>query len=168
MRYDFRFPGVQVLVVLVAASAFAEEKPTAPGPGQAAKPELSRLEQEILDRTNAERKRAGLPAYQVDPTLMKLARDHSATMARLDQLGHELEGKSFDKRIKESGYRHSGSGENVAQGQRTAEQVLDSWMKSPGHKANILNERFTRIGIGFAASKTGAPYYTEVFAAPLD
>lgn len=167
MRSGFRVVGVSVLLLL-PVPAFAEEKPSAPAAGPPAKVELTRLEQEILDRTKAERKRAGLPAYQVDPTLMKLARDHSATMARLDQLGHDLEGKSFDKRIKESGYRFTGAGENVAQGQRTAEQALESWMKSPGHKANILNERFTRIGIGFAASKTGSPYYTLVFATPLE
>lgn len=166
MHSEHKLLVVTVLAVLVAAAASAEDKPPAPASGPSTKLELTRLEQEILDRTNAERKRAGLPAFEAHPTLMKLARDHSATMARLDQLGHELEGKSFDKRIKESGYRFTGAGENVAKGQATAEQVLDSWMKSAGHKANILNARFTRIGIGFAASKSGSPYYTQVFAPP--
>lgn len=150
-----------VLIVIVPALAMAEDPPAKD------MAELTKAERDVVDRTNAERRKAGLTPLTVDTTLMKLAREHSAHMARLNRLSHELEGKPFGKRMQASGYRYSGAGENVAQGQRTPEAALASWMNSPGHKANILNAKFTHFGVGLATSQSGEPYYTQVFATPL-
>jgi len=124
-------------------------------------------EQDVVDRTNTERKAAKLPAFTVDPALSKLAREHSANMARLDQLSHELEGKPFAKRLEAAGYRFAAAGENIAQGQRTPVEAVTTWMNSAGHKANILNPKYTHIGVGIAMGKSGSPYYTQIFAAPI-
>ena len=57
----------------------------------------------------------------------------------------------------------SAVGENVAYNYRTARQVHRAWMRSPGHRANILRKKFNRIGVGMALSKNGEPYYAVVF-----
>jgi len=69
-------------------------------------------------------------------------------MASRDYFSHDTpEGVTFDQRIKKAGYATPG-GENIAKGQRTAQQVMTDWMNSAGHKANILNCKFTVIGVG--------------------
>ncbi len=140
-----------------------------PADGKAHAPafELSPDESKIIELTNAERKKLKLPALQADPALMKLARAHSATMARLDKIGHDLEGKTFSQRMEQAKYQAARAGENVAQGQCTPTEAVAGWMQSPGHKANILQSDYTRIGVGMATSKSGKPYFTQVFAKPF-
>ena len=128
---------------------------------------LTADETKLIEFTNAERKKLKLPALASDPTLMKLARGHAATMARLDQISHELEGKSFSQRMNQTGYQASRAGENIAMGQRTPAEAVASWMESPGHKANILQPEYTHLGVGLATSKSGKPYLTQVFAKPF-
>jgi uncharacterized protein YkwD len=124
-------------------------------------------ERAALDLTNKERKEAGLPALKPHPALTRMARSHSATMARLDKLGHDVGGATFEDRIKGSGYKFRAAGENVGQGYDTPKAAVEGWMNSPPHKANILNEEFTEIGIGAARAEDGTRYWTQVFAAPL-
>jgi uncharacterized protein YkwD len=121
----------------------------------------------VVEATNAERKAAGLPAFKVSLAMMKLAREHSAHMARLKQLGHDLPGSTFQDRVKASGYPYRRIGENVAEGYPTPKEAVKGWMESPGHKANILNGEFTVIGVGTAAAKDGTKYWTQVFADPF-
>jgi hypothetical protein len=130
-------------------------------------PELTRDERALLDLLNAERKTAELPPLEADPVLMQVARDHSAHMARLDQIGHELEGRSFSKRLSESAYIAEAAGENVAEGAPTPDEAVAGWMTSPGHRGNILSEKYTHTGVGLATSDSGRRYYTQVFARPL-
>jgi uncharacterized protein YkwD len=65
------------------------------------------------------------------------------------------------------GYRWQTYGENIAMGQPTASAVLDSWMHSSGHRANILNSRYQEIGVGYARDSAGRPYYVQVFGTQL-
>lgn len=130
--------------------------------------ELSAEEAKLIELTNAERKKLKLPALKPDPVLMKLARTHAATMGRLDQIGHELEGKTFSQRMEQAKYQASRAGENVAQGQRTPAEAVAGWMQSPGHKGNILHPDYTKIGVGLATAKSGKMYWTQVFAKPFD
>lgn len=123
-------------------------------------------EQGVLDLTNQERKKADLPPLQQNAKLTRAAREHSANMARLDRLDHVLEGKGPGERLADIGYTSLGWGENVAAGQRTPEEALASWMQSPGHKGNILNQTYTEIGVGIAANDRGGLYYTQVFGRP--
>lgn len=127
--------------------------------------QLSKEEQEILDLTNAERKAAGLGPLTADPKLFRAAREHSANMARQDRLAHSLDGQEPGDRIRTAGYTAAGWAENCAAGQRTPADVLDSWMRSPGHRANILGAH-SQIGIGVGVTADGKKYYTQVFANP--
>jgi uncharacterized protein YkwD len=87
-------------------------------------------------------------------------------MARLNQIGHTLEGVSFSQRMNGSGYASRAAGENVAQGARTPEEALSIWMQSPGHKGNILNPAYEEFGVGVATG-THDRFWTQVFAAPF-
>ncbi|EKN41831.1 transporter, partial [Clostridium botulinum CFSAN001627] len=74
-------------------------------------------------------------------------------------------GSPFDM-MKKFGVKYSAAGENIASGYPTAKAVVDGWMKSPGHKANILSKSFTEIGVGLAKSSDGTYYWTQMFINP--
>lgn len=120
----------------------------------------------LIDLTNQERRKQELQELTVDPLLMKMARDHSANMAKQNIMSHELNGVTFQQRLEQSGYKASMAGENIAAGQPTPADAIAAWMKSPGHRANILNPDFTQIGVGIAQSATGIFYYTQDFGTP--
>lgn len=128
--------------------------------------DLTDDEAKVIELTNAERKKLKLPELKPDPVLMKVARDQSATMARLDRVGHDLEERPFSKRMDQAKYQASRAGENIASGQQNSTEAVDDWMKSPGHKANIVQPDYSRTGVGFAKSKSGKTYWTQVFAKP--
>lgn len=134
------------------------------------KPELklSADEQKVLDLTNAERKKADLPPLMVNAKLFAAARAHSTNMAAKEVLAHELDGKNFDARVRDQGYRLGYGGENCAMGQESPAEAVSSWMSSEGHKANILGKNYKEIGIGIAKDAKGQRYWTQVFAAPLE
>lgn len=127
---------------------------------------LTSSERSLLELLNASRGEEGLPALRSDRILMQLARDHSLNMARLEQLSHELERRTFQDRLESSGYKAQAAGENCAEGALTPADAIDGWLKSPGHRANIMSEDYTDIGIGLATSREGVRYYTLVFAKP--
>ncbi|MFO0822058.1 MAG: CAP domain-containing protein [Gemmataceae bacterium] len=128
---------------------------------------LSKDEQGVIDLTNAERKKADLPPLKADPLLMEAARSHAANMAKQNMLAHELDGKQPADRVKSTGYKYGYVGENVAWNQKTPAQVLESWMNSEGHKANILKKEYTEIGVAVAKNEKGEPYWVQVFGTPL-
>ncbi|HYG74296.1 MAG TPA: CAP domain-containing protein [Planctomycetota bacterium] len=123
-------------------------------------------EQALIDATNQQRMNEGLEPLKANETLMKAARDHSANMAKQNILSHELDGKGAEDRIKELGYEFFTVGENVAYNDASPQAAVDSWMQSPGHRANILKRDFTEIGVGIVKNEQGEPYYTQVFGRP--
>lgn len=125
---------------------------------------LTTREKELLDLVNEQRQKAGLAALRANDKLFQAAREHTANMARQDSLEHTLDGKGPGERIRDKGYEGFGAGENIAAGQRTPAEAMDSWMNSPGHRANILGEDYNEIGIGIASHAQGMLYYTLVFA----
>jgi uncharacterized protein YkwD len=127
---------------------------------------LSAQEEKLLDLTNDERAKKGLPPLRPNKKLFQAARAHSANMAKQDTLAHTLDDKGPADRLKEVGYQNRGWAENCAAGQQTAAQVVESWMESKDHRANILNKEYVEIGIGSAANEKGTLYYTQVFGAP--
>jgi uncharacterized protein (TIGR03000 family) len=124
---------------------------------------LSRFEQELLDLTNHERKKAGLAPLDLNAKLVQAARGHSANMARQKKLDHTLEEKGPGERIRAAGYQGFTWGENIAYGMPTPASAMEAWMTSKGHRANILNGDFTEIGLGIVTDERGVPYYTQVF-----
>ncbi|MCG7334507.1 CAP domain-containing protein [Sporosarcina sp. ACRSM] len=122
---------------------------------------LSAMEQAVLDLTNAERQKAGLQPLQADSNLMNSARQKSADMASNGYFSHTSPtyGSPFDQ-MKANGVNYSSAAENIAMGQRSAEEVVKAWMESPGHRQNILTPEFTHIGIGFDQNGN---YWTQQF-----
>lgn len=137
------------------------ETPTPVTPVQTPDASISAVEQEVVNLTNAERKKAGLAPFQTDSKLMDSARAKSTDMATKKYFSHTSPtyGSPFDQ-MKQFGITYKSAGENIASGQRSAEEVVKAWMDSPGHRANILNASFTHIGVGF--DKNGN-YWTQQF-----
>jgi uncharacterized protein YkwD len=123
----------------------------------------------IVQLTNAERSQAGLAPLRASMPLMQAAQIQAEQMARLGRLEHELSGAKYPTpadRLAAVGYRWQTYGENIAMRQTSAATVVDSWMHSSGHRANILSTSVTEIGIGFARDSAGRPYYVQVFGRP--
>jgi len=120
-------------------------------------------ESAILELTNEERTKAGLQPLKANPRLMQAARDYSFQMAQAGKLTHSLHGKSFADRIKKSGYAYRRAGENVARSKDCFPHVMGLWMKSHGHRNNILNPEFEEMGIGIYATQHGDRYFTQLF-----
>ncbi|MFI1654235.1 sigma-70 family RNA polymerase sigma factor [Streptomyces sp. NPDC020472] len=119
-------------------------------------------EKQVIDLVNAERAKAGCGPLTEHPLLTQAAQGHSDDMAARDFFDHtDPDGDGPGERITAAGYAWSSYGENIAKGQTTAAQVMDSWMNSPGHRANILNCGFKEIGVGLHTS--GGPYWTQAF-----
>ncbi|MFJ8187393.1 CAP domain-containing protein [Streptomyces sp. NPDC096105] len=125
---------------------------------------LDRTAAEVVDLTNRERARAGLPPLSRDPLLTTAAQAHSADMVARDFYAHTAPdgGKPWD-RAAAAGSRCRAVGENIACGQRSAAEVVRGWMNSPGHRANILKPEFTHIGVGFAGGGRAGTYWTQLF-----
>ncbi|WP_225804967.1 sigma-70 family RNA polymerase sigma factor [Streptomyces sp. NK15101] len=119
-------------------------------------------EEQVISLVNAERAKAGCGPLTEHPLLTEAAQGHSDDMAARNFFDHtNPDGDGPGERITAAGYAWSSYGENIAKGQTTAAQVMDSWMNSPGHRANILNCGFKEIGIGLHTS--GGPYWTQAF-----
>jgi uncharacterized YkwD family protein len=124
----------------------------APAPSQKANNEagLKAYEQQVVDLTNKERAKYGLPPLKVDLALSKVAREKSRDMAVNHYFSHNSPtyGSPFDM-MRKFGISYTAAGENIAKGQRTPQEVVAAWMNSAGHRANILNKNYTHIGVGF-------------------
>ena len=127
---------------------------------------LSDEENAVLDRTNAERRAAGLSEFVANEKLFLAARGHSMNMARHGQMNHTLDGKGLFERIRDAGYAVRGAAENIAWNQRDPSDVVRTWMRSSGHRANIMNGNYTEIGIGVAINGRSERYWTQVFGRP--
>src|SRR5215510_7028632 len=134
-----RLPLVWLLVLVSGCASPASPTEAAPAPSDASG---SGLTGSIVQLTNAERANAGFSALRMNAQLMQAAQIQADQMAQLGSLQHELSGARYptpSDRLAAVGYRWQTYGENIAMGQPTAAAVLDSWMHSSGHRANILN-----------------------------
>lgn len=123
-------------------------------------------EMEELALTNAAREAAGVAPLICDPDLTAVARAHSEDMCARDYFDHtNPDGESPGDRVANAGLTHRGIGENIAAGNMSPAATHEQWMNSSGHRANIENGAYTRIGIGYASCSTGWPHlWTQVFA----
>ena len=121
---------------------------------------------EVLRLVNVERAKAGCGALTVDSRLAAAAGAHSADMAANKYFSHTgRNGSDVADRVEAAGYTWSSVGENIAKGQPTPAAVMQAWMNSSGHRANILNCRFRNIGIGLAYDGR-SPVWTQDFGTP--
>jgi uncharacterized protein YkwD len=119
---------------------------------------LTAAEAEVLTLVNKERAAAGCGPLTSNSILVSVARAHSTDMAVHRYFDHNSQdGRSPFDRMRAAGYQGRLMGENIAAGQPTPTAVMDAWMHSPGHRANILNCGFKAVGIG-VATLAGSPY----------
>ncbi len=128
---------------------------------------LASYERQVFELVNKERSSRGLALYKLDTELSRVARIKSQDMIDKHYFSHTSPtyGSPFDM-MQDFGFRFSAAGENIAYGQKTAAEVMDSWMNSAGHKANILSQAYTTIGIGVAKTSSGTLYWTQEFINP--
>lgn len=118
-------------------------------------------EEAVVKLVNAERAKEGLPALKVDWELARVAKYKSQDMKDKNYFSHTSPtyGSPFTM-IQNYGIQYRSAGENIAKGQKTPEQVVNAWMNSSGHRANILNKNYTHIGVGFVED---GYYWTQMF-----
>ena len=149
---------------LVAAASAALAAAPAVGSPQAAEAATVSVQNQVIQLVNVQRTKAGCRALALDARLSRAAQAHSIDMAKRRYFSHtSLDGRTFAQRIRAKGYNGSIIGENIAAGYPTPKAVMDAWMKSPGHKANILNCRYTAIGVGSAVGGPYRYYWTQDF-----
>jgi len=113
---------------------------------------------------NSFRAENGLRPLTISSRLMQVAEEHSDSMANSDQTNHTV-GGSLASRVRGGGVKYSAIAENVSSGQRSYAAAMDAWVRSPGHRQNLLRPNLTSIG--FAGSREGGRnYFTQVFSAP--
>ena len=119
------------------------------------------FENKVLELVNAERAKNGLSALQMDENVRKVARVKSSDMSQNNYFSHTSPtyGTPFEM-LKSYGISYKSAGENIAQGYTSPEAVVNGWMNSSGHRANILNASYTHIGIGYEANGN---YWTQMF-----
>ncbi|KQL49890.1 hypothetical protein AN963_09425 [Brevibacillus choshinensis] len=112
--------------------------------------EASAVVKQVADLVNQERAKAGLKPVTLDASLNKVAQAKAADMSNNNYFDHTSPtyGSPFDM-MKQFGVSFMTAGENIAMGQRTADEVMNQWMNSEGHRENIMNPSFTKIGVGY-------------------
>jgi hypothetical protein len=117
------------------------------------------FESEVIELVNVEREALKLHPLSYNQELTVAARRHSQDMADQNYFDHtSQDGREFYERIADAGYNYQSCGENIAAGYATPAAVVDGWMNSDGHRANILDPDYCDIGVGYAAVD-GNQYY---------
>lgn len=117
---------------------------------------------DVLDLVNSERKAAGLKTVKLNDDLNRVAELRAAEIA--EKWSHTRpNGEAWKTAFSEEGVSASYRGENLAKGQYSADKVVDDWMDSEGHRANILNKKFTKMGVASVVID-GVTYWVQVFA----
>lgn len=141
----------------------APSEPDSPqGPSEDETDGLSAYEAQVVSLVNAERAAAGLSPLAVNTEAAKAARIRC--QEQTVSFSHTRPGGArFSSVLDELGISYLGAGENIAYGQRSADEVMAGWMNSPGHRANILREEYTEIGVGCLQDASGILYWTQLF-----
>lgn len=116
----------------------------------------------VVELVNEERAKAGLNPLTLQKDITEAAQVRA--IETVTSFSHTRpDGRHFSTALKEAGVSYRGAGENIAWGQKTPEQVMNGWMNSAGHRANILNEKYTSIGIGYHQNSAGVNYWSQLF-----
>lgn len=125
-------------------------------------PNLAAQEARVTQLVNTHRARAGCRPLRVDARLVRAARLHSRDMARRRYFAHVTPGGTTPwTRIARTGYRAPALAENIAAGQATASAVVSAWLRSPGHRRNLLDCRMRAVGVGLAVGGPYRSYWTQ-------
>ena len=132
----------------------------------AAVAQVSNVQASVAASVNEQRANAGLPSVKIDERLTSAAQAHANDIAQRQVLTHTgSDGTNAGQRITVYGYGWTTWAENAAAGQQTPADVMNSWMNSAGHRANILNGSMIDIGIAAAVGSNGVTYWVMVLAA---
>ncbi|KMW22659.1 CAP domain-containing protein [Enterocloster citroniae] len=117
---------------------------------------------QVVKLVNEERAKAGLSPLSVNSKAVNAAQTRAREIEK--SFSHTRpDGSSFNTALTEAGVSFRGAGENIAYGQTTPQQVMEGWMNSSGHRANILNANYTSIGVGHYKNGAGVDYWTQLF-----
>src|SRR5262249_42430981 len=157
--------GLWFLALFAVAAPFlpAEDKKEAP------KFAMTKDEQTLLELLNKERAEKELPPLRPNPLLFKVARGHSANMAKQEKMEHILDGKNPGQRVLAAGYDYGKVAENIAVSEGAAaplSMIVKGWMESKIHRDNLFNEQMSETGLGIAKNDKKEVYYTQIFARP--
>ncbi|EGT3755903.1 TPA: sporulation protein [Clostridioides difficile] len=125
---------------------------------------FSAYQKEVVDLVNIERAKAGLNPLTLDSSISNVATKKSQDMIDNNYFSHNSPtyGSPFDM-LKKFGISYKTAGENIAMGQKTPKEVVNAWMNSEGHRKNIMNPNFSKIGVGVAQKSVGSIYWTQIF-----
>ena len=144
----------------------AKSKPGGASGAKAAKP-LDPIAVALLAGHNREREKAEKGLLKLSEKLLQAASVHAKDMAEHETLDHTGSDKStVAERAKRTGYPYILVGENIAEGQKTVDEVMETWMESPSHRENIMAD-FTEMGAARVKDKNGVSYWCVTFGTPI-
>lgn len=151
----------------IVTSTKPNTTPTKPAQDSGETSTISKEADEVIKLVNIERSKNGLAPLKANDELSKVATAKAQDMIDKNYFDHTSPtyGSPFDM-MKKFNINYTAAGENIAYGQKTPATVMDGWMNSSGHRANILNSNFTEIGVGVVKDKNGTPYWVQMFINP--
>jgi uncharacterized protein YkwD len=154
LHADYRDLGIGVSRLqgqALYAFLFAVPESEAFGRETASLRDLAAVRAEMLRRVNDIRRRQRLATLAADPKLDRAAQAHAEDMLKRGYFEHKSpDGITVRERSKAAGYNWRSIGENIAEGQLSVAEVVDTWMNSPGHRRNLLDPGFRELGVGLA------------------
>lgn len=156
------FAALAAAALTGAAGAVHLDRPVQGSSSVSAGIQSSSAASEVVRLTNSARSQNGYAALVEDGALSEAAAVRAREIAR--SFSHTRpSGASFSSALSESGVSYLRAGENIASGQKSASEVVNAWMNSPGHRANILNSNYSRIGSA-SVNIDGTLYWVQLFA----
>jgi len=156
------FAALAAAALTGAAGAVHLDRPVQGSSSVSASIQSSSAASEVVRLTNSARSQNGYAALVEDGALSEAAAVRAREIAR--SFSHTRpSGASFSSALSESGVSYLRAGENIASGQKSASEVVNAWMNSPGHRANILNSSYSRIGSA-SVNINGTLYWVQLFA----
>lgn len=156
------FAALAAAALTGAAGAVHLDRPVQGSSSVSAGIQSSSAASEVIRLTNSARSQNGYAALVEDGALSEAAAVRAREIAR--SFSHTRpSGASFSSALSESGVSYLRAGENIASGQKSASEVVNAWMNSPGHRANILNSSYSRIGSA-SVNIDGTLYWVQLFA----
>lgn len=156
------FAALAAAALTGAAGAVHLDRPVQGSSSVSASIQSSSAASEVVRLTNSARSKNGYAALVEDGALSEAAAVRAREIAR--SFSHTRpSGASFSSALSESGVSYLRAGENIASGQKSASEVVNAWMNSPGHRANILNSSYSRIGSA-SVNIDGTLYWVQIFA----
>ena len=156
------FAALAAAALTGAAGAVHLDRPVQGSSSVSAGIQSSSAASEVVRLTNSARSQNGYAALVEDGALSEAAAVRAREIAR--SFSHTRpSGASFSSALSESGVSYLRAGENIASGQKSASEVVNAWMNSPGHRANILNSSYSRIGSA-SVNIDGTLYWVQLSA----